>query len=512
VLDRLAALVDHSLVLQTQDADGTPRFRMLETLREFAHDQLEAAGEMAAVLRRMVAFYRDRIAAAQQPFYTAQMLQVVDRFEAERENLRAAFAWAVDQPEPETALALAGGLTLWFWHRGAAEGYQWAEQALALPGAERPTVARAQALLCAGWLAWGTTNDAQALRARLEEAAAIWRAAGERWWLAHALAWLVQARAWTDAPAHGPDSATGAADESVTIFRALGDRWGEGWALQRHAFMLVSRGQAAPAQPLAAAGVAIARAQGDHSQLGVRLNNLGFIAYRLGDRETARACFAEAEPLLRAADDTNNLTGTLFRRAALAFDDGDLAQAAACLREVLPLAHERGQHPAIGTALVGFAYLRALQGESQDAAWLLGGGGAWRDRSPAHAAMFPVPLEPTLARVREALDAHVAASLMAQGRVAPVEDLIARALQTRMPSPASGAVSHAHAAGPDGLSERELEVLRLLAAGKSNREIAEALVISLNTVLRHVTHILQKTGAANRTEAAAYAHRHGLAP
>jgi DNA-binding NarL/FixJ family response regulator len=63
---------------------------------------------------------------------------------------------------------------------------------------------------------------------------------------------------------------------------------------------------------------------------------------------------------------------------------------------------------------------------------------------------------------------------------------------------------------PDGLSEREVEVLRLIAAGRSNREIAEALVISLNTVFRHVTHILTKTGAANRTEAAAYAIRHGL--
>ena len=64
---------------------------------------------------------------------------------------------------------------------------------------------------------------------------------------------------------------------------------------------------------------------------------------------------------------------------------------------------------------------------------------------------------------------------------------------------------------PDRLSEREVEVLRLIAAGKSNQEIAGTLVISLNTVLHHVSHILDKTGAANRTEAAAYAARRGLA-
>ena len=63
---------------------------------------------------------------------------------------------------------------------------------------------------------------------------------------------------------------------------------------------------------------------------------------------------------------------------------------------------------------------------------------------------------------------------------------------------------------PDGLTHREVEVVRLIAAGKSNREIAEELIISLNTVLHHVSNILSKTSAANRAEAATYAARHGL--
>ena len=73
-----------------------------------------------------------------------------------------------------------------------------------------------------------------------------------------------------------------------------------------------------------------------------------------------------------------------------------------------------------------------------------------------------------------------------------------------MPQPAA-AVSNS------GLSRREIEVLRLIAAGKSNPQIADELVISLNTVQHHVSNILSKTGLANRTEAAAYAHRSGLA-
>ena len=64
--------------------------------------------------------------------------------------------------------------------------------------------------------------------------------------------------------------------------------------------------------------------------------------------------------------------------------------------------------------------------------------------------------------------------------------------------------------GPGALTPREVEVLRLIAVGRSNREIAAELVVSVNTVLRHVTHILAKTGSANRAEAAAFAVQHGL--
>jgi DNA-binding NarL/FixJ family response regulator len=63
---------------------------------------------------------------------------------------------------------------------------------------------------------------------------------------------------------------------------------------------------------------------------------------------------------------------------------------------------------------------------------------------------------------------------------------------------------------PDGLSAREVEILRLIAQGRTNQQIAEELVISLNTVLHHVTNILGKTGAANRAEATDYAHRQNL--
>jgi DNA-binding NarL/FixJ family response regulator len=109
------------------------------------------------------------------------------------------------------------------------------------------------------------------------------------------------------------------------------------------------------------------------------------------------------------------------------------------------------------------------------------------------------------------------AMILLEEALATARELGMRALEARLtsrmspltPSPPATALP-SQWASPDGLSQREMEVLRLVAAGKSNREIAEALCISLNTVATHVRNILTKTGTANRTEAAAYALRRGV--
>jgi len=82
---------------------------------------------------------------------------------------------------------------------------------------------------------------------------------------------------------------------------------------------------------------------------------------------------------------------------------------------------------------------------------------------------------------------------------------------TTTSAPLSRPVRRAAPAFPNGLSEREVEVLRLVAAGKTNQAIADELVLSVNTVFRHVSNVFTKTGAVNRTEAASYAHQKGLA-
>jgi DNA-binding NarL/FixJ family response regulator len=105
---------------------------------------------------------------------------------------------------------------------------------------------------------------------------------------------------------------------------------------------------------------------------------------------------------------------------------------------------------------------------------------------------------------------HAKAMTLLEAALATAHELGMRALEARLTGQVEqrATLTPAASAVLDDLSQREVEVLRLLAAGKSNREIADALCISLNTVATHVRNILAKTGTANRTEAAAYALRH----
>jgi len=156
------------------------------------------------------------------------------------------------------------------------------------------------------------------------------------------------------------------------------------------------------------------------------------------------------------------------------------------------------------------ARLGASTGQAEPAAELIGAATAVREatgmaRSPAETAY----LEPTVCALRAALGDPGFAAAEATGRAMPQAEAVAaaQALATLPSEPA--ATSPAEAA--HGLTPREREVLRLLAAGETNRAIADRLFISPATVARHVSNLYGKLGLDSRAKAAAYALRHGLA-
>ena len=257
------------------------------------------------------------------------------------------------------------------------------------------------------------------------------------------------------------------------------------------------------------------------------LGQVGHAAWHQQKFHRARALLTEALALLRQMEHVRviwnpfmSITHVLWSLGNVARDQGDYAAARSLYAEGMAAAQDQGSAFHVAVLLDSFASLAAAAGQPARAARLLGAAEAVRHASDV--ALAPVYrrdfYDAFVATVRAALDAEALAAAWTEGCGLSWEQAIAYGLAGAAESAASPPQSRGGerpgvgdaAAYPDRLTAREVEVLRLLAQGKSNREIADVLVISYNTVERHINHIFAKTGVANRVEAATYAHRHRL--
>src|SRR5215218_3490219 len=306
-LDGLTSLVDKSLVRRVEPPGQPARFSMLETIREFGTEQLEALGDLEAVRRRHAGWFLD-LAVEAEPHLTADdQGEWLDRCDTEHANIRAALRWAVEAGQADRAQAAAGALWRFWQQRGhLAEGRRWLEEILAMPSGQGPTAARAKALAGAGGIAWW--SDQAASRAFYDEALAIERQLGDPARLAEAL----YNQAFVVAAEHDQEAAARLLEESLELFRRVGDEDG------------VARVLAMRVVPDAMAGAwdrvvarmeevaAIWRRLGDRLNLAFGLIWLAFAYGRAGRRDDA----LEALALFREAD---NATGVALAFLDLAF-------------------------------------------------------------------------------------------------------------------------------------------------------------------------------------------------
>jgi RNA polymerase sigma factor (TIGR02999 family) len=324
VLDGLEALVDESLVLKKEAADGSYRFLTLETIREYALEHLEASGEADAARRRHATFFAELAEAAEPHLMSTGREPWLRRLDAEHNNLRAALAWTVSA-DAELGLRLAGALR-WFWYyRGHfGEGYHWATQLLALPGAAAPTRARAKALYCAGSLAFYYSNPPAAYPL-LAESVAIWRELGDQQWLARTLTF---ASLPTSLARQAFAEARAQADESVQLFRASDDRWGLALALTYAGVIMWTDPEAESRAPaLFTESVDLFRSLGDDWGAAGSVLYLGGIRQEEGNTAAAQGLFEDFVTSMRASGDVWRLAAGLDILAELLRGKGDLAQA-----------------------------------------------------------------------------------------------------------------------------------------------------------------------------------------
>lgn len=359
VSNLLSSLVDKSLVMW-EERDRATRYRLLETVREYARDRLRKRSEEAHWLDRHLAHIRELAEAGEPHMKGPDEEKWFERFEAEHDNLRAALAWAsVKTENVEAGLRLSGALARFWNMRGYwREGRGWLTTILAAAPGTHPTPARASALAGAGTLA-RHQGDYAAAWALYDEGLAIWREIGDRLRIARVLS-NMGGLAWYRGRYA---TARTLLEEALAIDKALGNDQDVADALLNLGLIAVEQGNPASARLLCEESLAICRTIGNRQSIAHALLNLGVIASEQRDFEAARELFGEALAISRELRQPMVISRTLMNLAMVALAQGNYASAQALYDEVLPILQELGDEQGTAFSLAGLGTVGVEQGD-----------------------------------------------------------------------------------------------------------------------------------------------------
>jgi non-specific serine/threonine protein kinase len=470
-VDLLSSLVDHHLVVPVETgSDGETRVEMAAVIRELALEQLADHGEEATIRDAHAVIFLALATEGETHLVHEVDPDWLDRLERDHANFRAALSWSLrDGADAETAARgarLAGTLWLfWYYHSHLAEARTWLERALAVPGGI-PDAAKGRVLLGLGTILHFLGRPDHA-RAVLVDGLRLLLRLGDVSGAAYALTGIGNI-----AQAIGRyEDATDAFTEARALFAQLDDQVNIAVAEYHLGVVALGQGDRSLAAERLEGALALSRREGDPWNAAASLSCLGLVHAVSGDVQDAADALAEALALYRQMGTTERMVETL--------------------RRVAVLASARRDFPAVVRLLAAASALGATLGIAP----------SLPEREMYEAALAEAGRRlPAARREREAA-AGGALSLDAAMDEASRQTAAAR----ERPEPVTTGRS-----GTAGLSQREVDVLRLMVEGRSNDEIASELSVSRRTVAQHVGAILAKLGASNRTAATTIALRRGL--
>jgi DNA-binding CsgD family transcriptional regulator len=506
VLDEVMSLLDKHLLYQGEQADHPPRLLLHETIREYGLEALVATQELEMARQVHAEYY---LGLAEVHLEGNGLVVWLEQLEREYANLHAALQWALERPASEMALRLESAL-LHFWegHQRLGEGRTFLECSLtSSQDVSAQVPARARFTTGAMPLEQGDHEQGAALG---REVVAFQRELGEARYLARSLyllgmfAWIIgdfaMARLYAeDGLARARDS-----DEKVTLAYLL-DLLGQ---------IALDQGEDIRARTLLKEGLTLHREAGDI--LG-SLNARFFLERALsalGEVTQAQACAQEHLALSKAIGFRSGIVGTLTFLGRLALEEGNAATASGLFEESLALLREMNENVplVVATNLQGIGVTLAALGRPAEATRLWGAAEALCALLPEERAL----VARASAAVRAELGKEAFAVAWAEGQAMTLEQArdsmghIACASQPPTQAARSARrVRHRQPSSYD-LTAREEEVLRLVARGLTDAQIAEALVISPRTVNAHLRSIYTKLHISSRNAATYFALEHYL--
>lgn len=505
VLETVGSLVTKSLLMRLDRADlpgqdgMEPRFLMLSTIREFASERLAESGEETATRERHLEWLLAMARDAETGMIGPHQVTWLDRLDTETPNIRAALTWAIDHA-PERGLELAS--TIWrFWAtRGLlSEGHAWLSRFLQATTAA-PDPLRAKAFHSLGNLCidLGRFDDATDA---YTQALALWERLGHVQGTANTL----NGMGLVDWYRGDHASAQVRHRRSLELRQQIGDRFGQSLSLNNLANAIKDAGDADAARPYHEQALALRVELGDRAGVGYSYLNLGDLERRVGHIDTAREMFGKSLDAFRDIDDRIGLGYALQGLGMTDLLSGRHAQARGHFEEALAIRMALGDRRGIVECIGGIAAVLSSHGHHADAVTLFAAAGTLRVQIGT-----PIPepdrvvFDPLVAASRRALSPAELASLWTSGEAMPLAEAAAFARE------ASARFGVEKVAAPGGLSEREIEVVRLVAVGMTNAEVAERLFLSRRTVDAHLRRIYDKLDLGSRAEVVRFAMEHDL--
>jgi predicted ATPase/DNA-binding SARP family transcriptional activator len=445
VVGLLSQLAEKSLVVADRQGDEA-RYWLLESIRDYCREKLEAAGETAALRRRHRDWYLALAEQAEPALRGPDQEAWLDRLEAEHDNLRTARDWCRVAGEGEPAQRLAGALCRFWLVRGYfSEGRAWLEDALAIAsvaptgatGRRAATGARAKALHAAGTLASFHEDHARS-KPLLDESLRLFRKLRNKEGVAMALAY--QGVAALDRGE--PEVALGPLEEGLALFHALKADWGTVLALFHLCRVARARGDGARAVALGTDSLAGFRALGDKRGVAMGLHQLGLIAGDSGDRPRAAALLEESLALYRELGDTRLIAVVVAGVGITACWQSDYVRARACFEESLRLFRELGMETGFVRSLAGLGRIAHALGQPERAATLFAAAAALRESVGSWTPLLdPTTHEDIVSATRARLGVAAFAAAWAAGREMTRDQAVDYALSENLRSePCAGRV------------------------------------------------------------------------
>jgi non-specific serine/threonine protein kinase len=478
LLDLLTGLIDKNM-LRRIHSPGEDRFVMLETIREYALENLETSGEAESIRRRHAEAFLKLAEKLSKLRTTAEQTIGMDRLERERGNFNEALRWTLTHDPEGLYLRLTMALwLLWLMRGPLMEGRSWLDKAVTIC---------TQA---------GDRIDINVFSDVLATASELARAQGD---FEPAVKWKLQA---------------------LAIRRLAGEDFKSAALLHDLAIMYAVRGDSELGLEFAEEAIALVRSSGNNLAISHALDAFYFVQFCRGQLDAAREAIEKSYQIYLAQGFPEAIAGVQIGITYLAIRQGRYEVAHRTLAEFLPLGKELLDNWVSAEAIYQAGCLAAAQDQGQLAARLFGAaeqiivqeqfvieipGRDWFEalianaRSQVGEPLWQKGFNEGKAAIREVRSAVEVLQILEQylGHVARPESSV------KLQRPGSGF--------PGGLTAREVEVIRCLAHGMTDHQIAEALVISPRTVNAHLTSIYNKLGLKSRAAATRYAIEHQLA-